>query len=140
MSKTVTRISDLCPAQRALVEEMQRIRYGTIEWLAIRDGLPEFVADTLCLPAYQIVGSNGPHPASDRDDTVHKAKVVTLLERFRQVGHGLVRVLKVVDGLPTGFILEERPGGGPSAAVRSLFPPVRPPVGAAAVNKIQWGR
>lgn len=140
MSKTAIRISDICPAQRALVEEMQRIRYGTIEWLAIRDGLPEFVADTVSRPAYRIVGNNGPHPASDRDDTVLKAEIVNLLERFRQVGHGLVCVLKVADGLPTGFTLEERPGGGPSAAVLSLFPPICPPVGVAAVNKIQWGR
>ena len=140
MKQTVIRMSDLHPARRFLAEEMQRIRYGTIEWLPIRDGLPVFTEWTLCLPAHRIGGADGPHPASGSGDTVLKADVVDLFERFDRIGCGLVRCIKIVDGLPRDFILAERPGGGPAAAADSLFSPVRPPFAVPAVNKISRGR
>lgn len=135
------RKSDLTPRQFQLVTEMQRIRFGCIERLLVRDGEPVFEPGlTQSLRKIRIKGRNRPHPASTAEDTQLKADVVELLEHLREIGHGLVRSLTVIDGLPSDLDVEEEPGDEPGPAVVSPFFPSRPPVGGAAVNKIQWGR
>ena len=137
---TQTRKRSLTPQERQLVEEMQRVRYGCIEHIFIRDGLPEFDDATISLPDFRIRGTSGPHPALELDDMVLKNEVVVLLNQFRDIEHGIVRSLKVVDELPVGFTLEQRPGGRANLAVGSPFLPDRPPVGGIAVNRNEWGR
>ena len=101
MKEPVTRKSDLTPRQRQLVERMQRIRYGRIEDLIVRDGDPVIERGTTkVIRSVRFEGQNDPHPGLDRDDTVLKVKVVNLLRSLEQIGDGMIRVLHVVDGLP----------------------------------------
>ncbi len=134
------RKSALAPQQRELVEEMQRIRFGSIEHLLIRHGLPEFDDSTRSLPDFRIKGINGPHPAIALGDTVLKDEAVALLDQFREMGSGVVRSLKIADGLPVSFTLEQRPGGRPPAAVAPSLLPARPPVGGVALAEMPWRR
>jgi hypothetical protein len=136
-----TRKSDLTPRQFRLVTELQRIRFGCIERLLIREGEPVFEPGlTQCLRRIRIKGRNRPHPASTRPDTALKAEVVELLEHLREIGHGLVRSLTVHDGLPTDLVVEEDPEDDPGAAVPSPFLPGRPPFGDIAVEEMKCGR
>ena len=141
MSGNTTRRSDLTPRQRRLVTEMQRLRFGCIEHLLIRDGEPVFEPGlTQSLRKIKIRGKNRPHPATSRPDTVLKAEAVELLEHLRAIDYGLVRCLTVVDGLPSDLAVEEEPGDDPGAAVPSPFLPGHPPLGDVAVDEMECGR
>lgn len=136
------RKSDLSPAQRRLVTEMQRIRFGCIEHLAIRNGQPVFVPGvTRTVRTILIEGTNDPHPAAGDANTVLKAKVVKLLQHLESIGDGVVRVLQINDGLPPRTVdVEEEPGDDRRAAVPSPFLPGPPPSGGSAVDKMKCGR
>ena len=141
MKQSITRKSDLTVRQRRLVERMQRLRFGCIEHLLIRDGEPVFnPALTRCLRKIRIKGSNRPHPASSRPDTVLKAEAVELFAHFREISHGLVRSLTVHDGLPADLVIEEEPGDCSGSAMPSALPPGGPPLADVAVDEMKCGR
>ena len=138
MKETATRKSDLTPRQLRLVREMQRIRFGCIERLLVRDGEPVFEPGlTQSLRKIKIKGRNRPHPAITAEDSRLKAEVVELLEHLREIGHGMVRSLTVFDGLPFDLDVEEDPEDDPGMAVMSLFSPVRPPFAGFVGEKMK---
>lgn len=131
------RKSDLTPRQFKLVTEMQRIRFGCIERLLVRDGEPVFEPGlTQSLRKIRLKGRNRPHPASAVADACLKDEVVELLGHLREIRHGLIRSLTVIDGLPFDLDVEEDPGDEPGLAVAAPFLPGRPPVRGIAVEEM----
>ena len=138
MKEPVTRKSDLTSRQLQLVHEMQRIRFGCIERLLVRDGEPLFEPGlTQSLRKIKIKGRNRPHPAITAEDSLLKTEVVELLGHLREIGHGMVRSLTVFDGLPFDLDVEEDPEDDPGMAVASLFSPVRPPFAGFVGEKMK---
>jgi len=133
--------ADLTPHQYHLVDEMQRIRFGYIERLVIRDGQPVFVPGvTRTVRTILIERTNDPHPAAGDADTVLKAKVVKLLRHLEHVGDGLVRVLQINDGLPTRTVdVEESPADEFGFAIPGTPHPTPPPLRDIAVEEINNG-
>jgi hypothetical protein len=90
---------------------MQRMRFGTIEYLLIRDGEPVFKPGlTKFLRKIYPNRENRPHPASANEDTQLKVTMIELFEHLRHIRHGLVRSLTVSDGLLLHMDVEEDPG------------------------------
>ena len=138
MATAALRKSDLTPRQKYLVERIQRLRYGRIENLVVRDGDPIFERGTTKVKrSINFEFQNDPHPDLDRDDTVLKAKVVNMLECLAAFGDGVVEVIHVAGGLPAKMEIDEDGDDEPGCAARFVASPTRPPVRHAAVDKIQ---
>lgn len=99
--------SDLSAPQAELTELMQRLDFGRIECLTIREGEPVLDPPPRIIRDVKFRGENGPRPESDLDDFVLKAEVRTLLAQFDALGNGTIRFLEVKYGLPFRMQVEE---------------------------------
>lgn len=131
------RKSDLSPQQRRLVETMQRVRFGRIEHLIVRDGDPVIEPGTTrVVRSIRFEGESDPHPALDRHDTVLKAGVVNLLQRLEEIGNGMVTVLRFGDGLPGSMEIDDDADHQPGVLSAAGPAPSRRPFGAVAAEAV----
>jgi hypothetical protein len=102
--------SSLSPERRRLIELMQRVNFGRIEGLVVRDGNP--ILDEKPLPRIVVEvkfgGDNGPRPEADSSDFSLKAQVADLFDHLARLCNGRIESLTVKHGLPFGMHLETR--------------------------------
>ncbi len=98
--------SSLSPAQAQLVECMQRLCYGRIEGLVIRNGQPVMDPPPSIVRNVRI-GWNGPRASANRGDYLLKARVRKFLASLEGMRNGTIRSLEVKDGLPFEMEIKE---------------------------------
>ena len=104
-----TRKSDLSPSRARLVELMQRLDFGRIESLTIREGDPVLDPPPRIVRDVKFCSQNGPRPESELHDFVLKAQVWDLFVHFDSIGNGTIRSLEIMHGLPFLMQVEEEP-------------------------------
>lgn len=92
--------SNLTPSRRELIELMQRINFGCIEGLQIRDGEPVFNPMPTVRRVFMFGKDNGPNAASNADSFTLKKKVTDLFEIFDRERSLTIQELKIDNGLP----------------------------------------
>ena len=98
--------STLSPARRDLLSLMQRLNFGTIETIELRDADPVLERTPRLIRTIKIgAGENGPRPEAGLHDFALMAPVVELFEHFDHIRNGIVTV-RVQHGLPTQVIVE----------------------------------
>lgn len=104
------RVSDLMPEEQALIRGMQRIGYGRILCLVVKNGLP-------CLDpppdAIQHIKLNPKKDASsicDPEGFVLKTHHLNLVQQLREVNDGVIDEIEVSDGLPVMIRTRRSPG------------------------------
>ena len=101
------RKSFLSPSQQKLLTEMQRINYGRIFDLVVRDGQPVMEPSLRVNREIKLGGDNGPRPEVAKADFTLKAQVRDLLAQLEAMGDGVVLSLEVQRGLPFRMTVEE---------------------------------
>jgi len=86
--------------RRQLVELMQRINYGAIENLEVRNGEPVLDPIPVVLRDIALGRANGPHPAVHRRDFELKSEVVELFALFDREQDVRISLVVVQAGLP----------------------------------------
>jgi hypothetical protein len=99
--------SQLTTKQVQLVELMQRIAFGAIEDLVIRDGTPVFEPHPRVIRDVKFGCTNGPRPEADLSDFSLKSSVQELLAVISALGNATVRRLDIKHGLPFRMQVEE---------------------------------
>jgi hypothetical protein len=97
----------LSGSHRKLVEMMQKLNFGRIEGLQIRDGEPVFNPAPRFIRDIKLGGENGPRPELGRLDFALKSQVVELLEHFTELQNCRIEVLEVKYGLPFRLVVEQ---------------------------------
>lgn len=94
--------------RRRLVELMQRLNFGCIHGLVIRNGDP--VLDVPHRPRVvqevKFCADNAPRPEGDVPDFRLKAQVIEMFAHFDRVRNGVIESLSVKNGLPFGMHFE----------------------------------
>ena len=98
--------SCLSDPHRRLIETMQRLNFGRIENLPIRDGAPIFGPGARFIQKVKIGGDNGPRPEAAFDDFLLKKQTVELIETLTDLGDGMVLAIEVKHGLPFALEIE----------------------------------
>ena len=100
ISDSAANKASLSPARRRLLEILQKINFGRIENLSIRDGEP--VLDPLPSIHREIKfgGESGPRPELGTADCCLKEQHVQLFDVFDQLQNGVIATLEVQNGLP----------------------------------------
>ena len=101
--------SDLSTDQAEFVELMQRLAFGFIERLVVRDGHPVVEAHTRVIRDIKLGASNGPRPELALPDFALKASVQELLDVLAANGNATVRCLEIKHGLPFRIQVEDTP-------------------------------
>jgi hypothetical protein len=99
--------TDLTKNQRRLVEWMQRLNFGRIENLPVRNGEPVFDPPPRVIREVKFGGENRPRPETAKPDFCLKAEVVDLFEHLKEVGDGVITRLEIQRGLPFRMAIEE---------------------------------
>ena len=99
--------ADLPPAGARLVELMQEINFGRIEYLVIRGGQPMFYPPPRVVREVKFGGENGPRPEATKADFALKAEVRELFAQMEAMCDGTVRCIEVKHGLPFKMTVEE---------------------------------
>ena len=99
--------SSLSPERRRLIRDMQRINFGRIDSLVIRNREPVLAPITRKQFEIKFGGENGPRPELAASDFVLKQQVVELFGFFDQMANGVIDVLEIKHGLPFRVIVTE---------------------------------
>jgi hypothetical protein len=101
-----TKSSVSAPKQR-LVELAQRVNFGTIENLIVRNGEPVFDPAPRVIRSIRIGGENGPRPELALADFTLREPVVELFDHLSRIGNGTVESIQVRHGMPCQIIVEQ---------------------------------
>ena len=104
----VITISDLTPLQQRLVELMQKVNFGRIEGIIIRDGEPILDPLPRIVQKVKFCAENGPRPETGKQNFTLKASVRDLFAKIEALGDGIIHSLEVKHGLPFDMEFEEK--------------------------------
>lgn len=100
--------ASLSPSSRRLVRLMQRINFGCIQELIIRQGEPCFDPPPRVYRDVKFGADNAQRPELALSVFVLKKQVIELFSEFSELGDGVVLWLEVRHGLPFRMRVEER--------------------------------
>lgn len=106
-TKKMTKLTDLTEKRRRLVELMQRINFGRVENLHVRNSEPGFDPPPRIFRVVKFGCDNGPRPEKSKEDFEIKAKVLELFAALEEMGDGVVERLDIQYGLPCGMLIQE---------------------------------
>jgi hypothetical protein len=89
-----------------LVELMQRLNFGRIEGLMVRNSEPTLDQAPRIVRDIKIGSENGPRPELARDDFALKSQVEELFDHLSELGDGSVLMIEVKHGLPFRLVIE----------------------------------
>ena len=101
------RKSTLTPVQAELVELMQKLDFGVIEGLVIRNGLPVMKPRPRIVRDVKFGAGNGRRDEAGLTDFALKSSVQELMTTLSSLGNATVRRLEVKHGLPFRMQVEE---------------------------------
>ncbi len=97
----------LHPNKKRLLELMQRINFGCIEGLVIREGNPVFRPSPQVIKEVKFGAENGPRPEVAKTDFELKKETLDLFIWLDSLRNGTIHTLEVKHGLPFKMILKE---------------------------------
>ncbi|NIM21246.1 MAG: hypothetical protein GTN64_02310 [Candidatus Latescibacteria bacterium] len=97
----------LTPARGRLVELMQRINFGRIEGLEVRDGEPVIDPPPIVVRDIKFGGENGPRHELEAKDFILKREVIEFFVQLEELANGTVDVLEIKHGLPFRMSIKE---------------------------------
>ena len=106
MTNVPTKVS-LSTRKRRLLELMQRINFGRIEGLMVRNSEPVLDPPPRIIRDFKFGAENGPRPELTAGDFALKSQVIELFEQLDNLGDGTVEMLEVQRGLPFRLTIEE---------------------------------
>jgi hypothetical protein len=104
----VYKVSVSAPRQR-LIELLQRLNYGVIENLCVRNGDPVFNPAPRVVRDVKLMGNadNGPRVEYGRSNFKLKAAVIELFDLLDELGDGAIDLIEVRGGLPARVLIQE---------------------------------
>jgi len=99
--------SSLSKHKIRLVELMQRINFGRIEGLVVRNGEPVLAPPPRVIREIRFGGENGTRPEAAKENFALKSQVVELLNLIEAIRDGVIQRLEIKHGLPFMMTIEE---------------------------------
>jgi hypothetical protein len=97
----------LSAPRRRLLEVMQRLNFGRIEGLEIRNGEPVFQPASRIIQDIKIGGENGPRPELAIEDFALRSSVIELFDHLSRIGDGTLESIEVKYGVPFKLVVEQ---------------------------------
>lgn len=98
---------DLSTYGTRLIELLQRINFGRLEGLQVRNGEPILKSSPVVIREHKFGGDNGIRPELAAGDFLLKQQVVELFDYFDELQNGVIDVLEIKPGLPFRMIVKE---------------------------------
>jgi len=102
--------SDLSAPQQRLLALMGEIRFGRIEGLLVRNGMPVFDPNLIVFREIKFGGESSSTRPDPSADFAIKAQAAEMFEHLQRMGNGLVEYLEIKNGLPFRMSVKETIG------------------------------
>ena len=102
--------SSLSSERQHFIRDMQRINFGRIDGLAVRNGEPVLDPSPRKQVEIKFGGENGPRPELRVSNFALKQQVIELFELFDNIGDGTIDMLEIKHGLPFRAVTTTRTG------------------------------
>jgi hypothetical protein len=116
MKPEIVRFSHLSPARQALVRLCQRVNYGQIRGIGVRDAEPLFDSGAVAVVAAKLNREEPPRAELKLSDFDLRDEVWRLMARLDEFKNGVIERIDVRAGLPWRMVfgsrLVETPGVG----------------------------
>lgn len=100
--------SELTKREQKLISMVQGIGFGQMEFVSIKDGAAIFTEATQKVSNIKLSGNDYRHVGSRPDgDFQLKQEHLNLIETIRKTTCGMIRQIKVSNGLPTNVVMAE---------------------------------
>lgn len=99
--------SDLTGSLQELLETMQRISFGEINGLSIRNGQPNPEQPPVVIRHLKFGSGNRPQPEAQLSDFVLNAKMEEFFASLGRIEEGTIAKIEVKEGLPFRMVLIE---------------------------------
>lgn len=99
--------STLSEPRKKLIDLMQRLKFGRIERLVVRDGEPVLDPAPRIVRDIKIGGEKGSRPEPGNPDFALRAQEVEMLEHLSRLQDGTLDVVEVKHGLPFKLVIEQ---------------------------------
>jgi hypothetical protein len=90
----------LSPARRRLVELLQTINFGRLEYLTVEGGEPVLDPSPPVTREHKFASENGPRPEAERPECALKSQHLDLMRVLDEVGDGVIAVIVCKHGIP----------------------------------------
>lgn len=100
-------ISDLSPAYRGLLESIRQVNFGRIEGLVVRGGEPVLDPPPRVVRAVRLAENARWRPEPAGAPCRLKREQIALVQELAAIGTGVIRTIKVHDGLPVALEIHE---------------------------------
>jgi hypothetical protein len=100
------RVSDVSAPRQALIRHCQKIGFGRIGPLIVRNGDPEVTPETDVFVDVKLDGDEGPRPVCSLGDFVLSKEVVRLFAELDAFRNGVVQHLEVRAGIPRRIVFK----------------------------------
>ena len=107
MNQPITK-SVLSDSQSRLVELLQRLNFGRVEGLHVRNGEPVFDPAPRVVQKVKMGADNSPRPEAALRDFLLKHQTIEMLQAIADLGEGKVLTIEVKNGLCFSLELEHR--------------------------------
>ena len=97
----------LSAPRRRLLESMQRLNFGRIEGLEIRNGEPVFQPAPRLIQDIKIGGENGPRAELTVEDFALKGAVIEFFDHLSRIGDGTLDSIEIKYGMPFKLVIEQ---------------------------------
>ena len=105
---TMLRFSDLSSSRKALVRLFQKLNFGQIQNLSLRNGEPVFALPPLVLFDIKLDNDEGPRPELNLADFALCDEIRRLVARLDELNNGRIERIEVRGGLPRRVVIEHR--------------------------------
>jgi len=101
--------TSLSPSRIRLLELMQKLNFGRIENLRIRDGEPQFVPPPKITEHIRIGSASGPRRELDNTDFALKDQLVEFFGHLDRLRDTNIEAVEIRHGLPAHVVVEVQP-------------------------------
>jgi hypothetical protein len=98
---------ELSPARQRLLTEIQKLGFGRIKMLQVRDGEPVFDPPPRVIRTIKLGGRNTPRPQIESDDFALRKRWVGFFDHFERMKNGTIAVIEITNSLPFSFQIEQ---------------------------------
>ena len=100
--------STLSPAWVQVLELMQKINFGRLQNLLVRNGEPDLTQGVLAVRTIKLDGDNGARPEIALEDYQLRSETVRLVKHLVAMERGLVKTVEIRHGLPVFVEVEQK--------------------------------
>ena len=99
---------ELSKMEQQLIKTISEVSFGQMEFVSIKDGAAIFTEATQKVSNIKLSGNDYRHLGTRSDgDFQLKPEHLNLIETIRKTTNGIIRQIKVSNGLPTNVVMAE---------------------------------